>query len=782
MIRNYFKTAVRNLIRNKVHAVIIIMGMAVGLAAVFIIALFLKHELSYDRFFEDSEKIRRVVTIIERDGSRSASTFEDMASLTRESFPEVTAATRFYGYEYAELYRKQETYGNVKTIYGDPGFFDVFSIRLIKGDAKSGLEMPGRVILTRSLKQQLFGQDEAMGELIKLGADQYLVSGIMEDIPGNCHFQFEAMLSFPSMDSIIRKSNAVDYPTYLRFNRMPTGPVKAKVADFIAAEANKKFEGYDISVDTELQPLEEIHFSEGIKRDYAVTANVKQIYIFAVVAVFILVIAVFNFLNLFTAQSENRLKEVGLRKVIGGRRNQIIRQFLGESSLIGLLSFLIAMLLVEAFLPGFFSLLRIPYDFSYSSEWPLILAFLFFTLLVGIASAWYPALYVSAFNPVRIFKGGFSGSRNRGVFRTSLVILQFTLSIGLLTSIITLYSQVQYMKNKDVGFDKENVLFFHSLSKSVRDNYESIREELLKNPRISSVAASVNVPPGGRSPMSLRRMEQNPDEAFPCEENRVQPGYLETYGIRLLRGQDFTAPHSREDIIINETAARMLGLDDPLGKEVMLWNRRSRIIGIVKDYNFRSLHKKIGPLVLSHYYDLKYAISVRTNGPFDKAVRNYAKEVFQGFDPGYVLKFRYIDQLFASQYGKEERLNTLILLASVLGVLLSVIGLYAFVALMLNKRIKEMGIRKTFGASSGAIGVRVVRTLAMWLGLSAVLGWSLAYLFSSNWLEQFPYRIDPAWWMFAASLGIVGLLAGLAVLGKIIRVSGVNPAYILRYE
>jgi putative ABC transport system permease protein len=782
MLRNYFKTALRNLLRNKAHTLIIILGLAIGLAAVFIIALFLKHELSYDRFFDDSEKIRRVIVISERDGRKMPYTFEDMASLVEESFAEVAAGTKFPAQGYDEVFYGEENFGNAKLLYGDSSFFDVFSLRLEQGAGPSVLATKGRVILTRGYKQKIFGGDNAIGQTIHLGKDEYVVDGIMQDVPGNCHFQFDILVSFPSMDPFIRQSNNVDYANFLRFDQVPGPELTQKVTSYISGIINKRFEKYGIELKVELQPLEKIHFSSDLSKDYAVTGDKKQIYIFAVVALFILIIAVFNFLNLFTAQSEGRLKEVGIRKVIGSRRKQIIRQFIGESALIGLCSFLIAMLLVEVFIPGFFSLLRIPYDFSYTSEWLLILIFLIFTLIVGVISAWYPALYVSGYNPVRIFKGGTSGGRSGNPFRTVLVVLQFTLSIALLTSIVTLYSQVQYLKNKDVGFDRENLIYFSAYTSLVRDNYESIREELLKNPRIRSVTASMATPPAGRSGMSLRLPHQHPSEAFSCEENRVQPGYVETYGLTLLKGKDFTAPHQLEDIIINETAARMLGLENPLGNEVILFKRRCRIIGVVQDYNYRSLHRPIGPLVLSNRYDLNYAVSVRTNGEFDENTRSYVEHVCQQFDPEFTLKYWYIDDLFARQYGKEERLNTLILIASVLGILLSVIGLYAFVSLMLNKKIKEMGIRKTFGASSSKIGLQVAQTLLVWLGISAVLGWSLAWFFSSGWLQQFPYRIDLAWWIFAVSLMAVALLAGVAVFGKILRISRVNPAHILRYE
>jgi len=495
-----------------------------------------------------------------------------------------------------------------------------------------------------------------------------------------------------------------------------------------------------------------------------------------------LLIAVFNFLNLFTAQSEGRLKEVGIRKVIGSRRRQLIRQFLLESVLIGLLAFLLAMLLVETFLPAFFELLRVDYDFSYISSWVLILLFFFFTLLVGMASAWYPALYVSSFNPVRVFQGTVGGGRAGKPFRTGLVILQFTLSIGLITSIITLYTQVQYMKNKDVGFDREHAVNFYGFTDPILEHYESIRARLLKNPFITAVTASMSPPGGLRSPMDLRRAEQQPKEAFSCKENRVQPGYLETYGIKLLRGKDFTAPHDKQDILINQTAARKLGYEDPLGKEVILWKRRCRIIGVVKDYNFLSLHHRIEPLVLSHYYDLKYVISVRSAGGFDGAMLDYAKNVFHQHDAEYTFRYQFVDQVYCSLYGKEERLNTLIAVAAAVGILLSVIGLYAFVSLMLNKRIKEMGIRKAFGASSGDVTRVVARIIGLWILISAALGWTLAYAFSSGWLENFPYRIDLQWWMFAASGGLVALMAAVAVAGKVLNLSRVNPADILRHE
>jgi len=782
MIRNYLKTAIRNLLRNKVHAGIIIVGLATGLAAVFIIAIFLQHEYSFDRFFNDSSKISRVVTVFDRDGHRSPYAFEDVAFEARKAIPEIRAATRFYAYNHLEVRRQQELEGDYKALYSDSSFFDVFSLPMLGGDAAEALQSPGTVILTRSMKRKVFGDEPAINEVLQMDRKNYVVRGIIGDIPDNCHLRFDMLVSFTSLTPSFRQANAVDYPTFFRFREEPDAQLTKKVCDFVAEWTNEKFAEYDVTVSTELQPLEDIHMGADLNRDYAITADKSQMILFSVVAGFILMIAVFNFLNLFTAQSEGRQKEVGIRKVIGSRRRQLIRQFLFESALIGMLAFLLAMLLVETFLPEFFELLRVNFNFSYSSVWMLILVFFFFTLLVGVASAWYPALYVSSFNPVRVFQGRLGGSITGKSFRTGLVVLQFTLSIGLITAIITLYTQVQYMKNRDVGFDREDVAYFYGFGDPIKKHYESVKAELLRSPGITSVTASMSAPGGTRSPMDLRRPEQQPEEAFSCKENRVQPGYLRTYGIELLQGKDFTAPHDQRDILINQTAARKLGFENPLGQEVILWKRRCRIIGVVKDYNFLSLHRQIEPLVLSHYYDLKYVISVRSATGIDQSVLDYAKDVFHRHDPEYTFRFQFVDQVYANLYGKEERLNTLIGVAAALGILLSVIGLYAFVSLMLNKRIKEMGIRKAFGASSGDVTRSVARTIGLWILISALMGWTLAYVFSSGWLENFPYRIELQWWMFAASAGVVTLLAAMAITGKVVHLSRVNPADILRDE
>jgi hypothetical protein len=338
------------------------------------------------------------------------------------------------------------------------------------------------------------------------------------------------------------------------------------------------------------------------------------------------------------------------------------------------------------------------------------------------------------------------------------------------------------MKNKDMGFDKENVVYFYGLSSILRNKYESVKEELKRNPKIHEVTASMVIPTSKRSPMELRLPDQEPEEAFKCEENRVQPGYLKTFGIKLLQGKDFTQPHSKEDIIVNETAVKKLGLDNPIGKEVMLWKRKCRIIGVVKDYNFRSLHRKIGPLALSHYYDLKFSFSMKTNGDFDKQTLNYIENVFQQYDPSYTPGYQFMDERVSSLYRKEERVNKLIMLAAVLGIILSVIGLYAFVALMLNKRVKEMGVRKVFGASAKRISLSFLFLISKWILISSVLGWIIAYFFSSNWLRSYPYHIDLEIWMFLGSALVVFLLSAIILIQKIFAVSRVNPVNILRYE
>jgi putative ABC transport system permease protein len=544
------------------------------------------------------------------------------------------------------------------------------------------------------------------------------------------------------------------------------------------------FKEYKITYLHTLQPLADIHLHSG-KLDYdsAELGSIQYIYIFSILAAFILIIAIFNYVSLFTAKSESRAKEVGIRKVSGAFRHAIVKQFIGESVIISFISFLIAMFLVEAFLPHFGNLVSRKIVFSYAQSFELIGLFLFISLFVGFFSGIYPALFISRFNPVAILKGTFTGKKNK-FLNILLVVVQFSIAIALISSLFVLYTQVSYMKNKNMGFDKEQLVVFSNFTGKIVSNYESLKGELLSNPDIISVTASQSIPGISRSGMNIRLPEWPLEEAIPLKENRVQDDYVKTMGFELIEGSDFSDRLASDSaaFILNEAAARLLNLDDPIGKEIIVWLHKGRIKGIIKDFHFTSLHEKIEPLVFSHYSNRFHNISIRIKAGRIPEGLKYAQGIFSKFDADYTQNYTFLDDMFDSMYRNEEKSNKLIFLASLLAILISVMGLLALTSFVVARRTKEIGIRKALGSNVGLILVLLNKDILKWVFISSLIGIPASYLFMKKWLLNFAYRIDLNIGFFLLALFIAILIAVVTITVQSFKTANKNPTESLRYE
>ncbi|HAF29411.1 MAG TPA: hypothetical protein DCG75_10230 [Bacteroidales bacterium] len=788
MLKNYIKIAFRSLLRNKIYSFINIFGLAVGLSATILLFLYIRLELSYDKHFNEHEIIYRVLSHSSRSGEQEIHmpiTLYEIPNVAMDEVPEVEYATRLSSFVQNEVKVKNETKGFYTRVLTDSCFFRIFSFKSIDGDLEKALVEPYSVVLTKESAEKIYGRTNVVGESIHVYGADMTVKGVMENIPENTHLKFDILVSINTGDEDYMKVQGNNFHVYVKFNQSITPEIKQKTEKAFSDYVNEMFKDYKIEYTHELQALANIHLhSDELSYDHAELGSIQYIYIFSILAAFILIIAVLNYVNLFTSKSETRAKEVGIRKVSGASKKSLVQQFVGESVLIAFIAFLIAMLLVESFLPGFSNLVSRKIEFLYKDDFYLLILFFFISLLVGVLSGIYPSFYISHFNSVDILKGTFTGQRKNKTLNVLMVVVQFSIAIALISALIVLYSQVNYMKNKRLGFDKEQIVYFSNLSEKIQSNYESVKNELLLSPEVVSVTASQSVPGQGRSGMNIRLPEWPLEEAIPLNENRVQDDYIKTMGFEIIEGSDFSDKLASDSatFILNEAAARLLNLNNPIGKEIIVWQHRGRIKGIIKDFHYASLHTEIEPLVFSHYWKGFRIISIKLKAGRIQEGLNHAKTVFKSFDPDYTQNYTFLDEQFAQMYRNEEKSNQLIFVASLLAIIISVLGLLALTSFVVARRTKEIGIRKALGSNVRLILVLLNKDILKWVLISSLIGIPASYYFMKKWLENFAYRIELNIWFFVSAVLIALVIASLTITVQSFKTANKNPTESLRYE
>jgi putative ABC transport system permease protein len=793
MFQNYFIIAWRNLLKNKVNTIINIVGLALGFSVSVLILIYVYHEVSFDNFHEKSDRIYRMTLEgVMSDGKtmKAAISSGEVAREITSKVPGVELVTRVYDWGDDEVFVGDQRFINDKTAWADTGFFRIFTFPLIQGNPKTALNEMFSVVLSEKLANKYFGDDDALNKTIKIEDDEYRVTGIMQDWPENSHLDYDAIASFSSLersDYNIVKRDGISFPTYVMLKE---GVDRDFVLKQIREVTDKVFEDrygpMGIKVISSTQPLSDAYlysefmFADGKKGD------IRNVYIFSFLAFFIILIAVFNFINLMTAQSERRMREIGLRKVLGAGRRDVIRQFIGESILVALIAFSLSLGLNEILLQPFSSLMGEHFILQYWQNPVLLVAIIFFVVFTGILSGIYPAVYLSAFRPIRVLKGAVSNTGRKHTLRKVLVTLQFAISVFLIISLFLLDAQTRFMKDKDLGFQREGTVALRMLTDQVRSSFKNIKAELLQSPYIISVTASQSIPGQSRSMQNCYKKGDDPQSAIIIHENRVQYDYIETYGLQIIEGRSFDDEMKTDTAacVINQKAAEKLGLDDPVGKDIYVWQNPVRIIGVVSDYNFMSLHSEIDPLVLTMYSKWFRQISIRIRPENVSETMDYIEKTLKESDPNYTFEYVFVDEQFAQMYQKEERMNKLFSSAAILAVIISILGIYALTSFTVGRKTKEIGIRKAMGASIPQILGMLFTDLSKWILIGNIIAWPLAFWLVKDWLGNFAYQIELMnyWWVFpgAALLAIgVGMLS---MFSQSWSAAHENPVDALRYE
>ncbi len=793
MLKHYLSTALRNLFRHKVYTLINVVGLSVGLAVILMIVLFLNHELTFDQFFKNSDRICRLLTESETAGRKMQlpKAIYETDQKVPDQMPEVETSTVIYRRHYKYFHFNENKYGKYQHSYVDEDFFEVFSFGIVNGDPTK-LKEPNTIVLTRQTAKDIFNGQNPIDETIKIGEKDYRVIAVMENVPAKSHLHFQALLSIHSYSDKQLNNHGHDFYTYFLLNQPYSRELERKICSYTESIDEQRYEQSAAEFTHSLQPLKRIHFHSDFSSDIARVTNIRYIFIFSGIALIILLIASFNFVNISVARASTRFKEVGIRKVNGASQGALRKQFIGESVMIALISFVISAFLVELFAGDFSKLIGSNMHASFHNSLWWLPGGLVLALLIGLAAGIYPAFYLSSLTSIKVLKGHIPAGKHKPGLQNVLVSLQFFMAIALIASLIGIFTQNNYLKNKDLGFDKKGVMMIKSLTSEIQKKYEPISQEFLKDPNIKDVTASLTIPGTKGSGTDVYPVDGTSEESVQIRANIIKKNFPDFYNIRILKGNSFSEKLKSEThaILINQKVAESLNMADPVGQVIRMWGERKYIAGVFKNYHNRSLHHEIDPVVLhpnikteknkNRYINY---FSVKLSGNLTKSSIAYIESILQQYDPNYIFQYDFVDNYLQKRYYQSERKYAkLIMAASLMAIILSVMGLFALTAFYINQRMKEVGTRKVFGARPGQIIWLFNRKYLFWVVFSAIFAIPAAHYFISQWYANFSYHTEIVWWYYAVALGVSLLIAFLTIFGRVYMAANTNPAAILRDE
>ncbi len=785
MFKNYFKTTFRNLKRHKGYSFINITGLALGMACTILILLWVQDELSYDRFNKNRDRIYRVVKYSDYGGNQLhvALTPGPLARAMKEELPEVMKATSF-DFAGGTARYEDRLFSDVKVASVEPDFFEIFSYPLIKGNPETALSDKNSIIVTKRLAERIFGSEDPMGKVLNFNKTyDYQVTGIMENIPHNSHLQFECVIPFKKLEEFGRSVNNWKPNAFYTYIMLKKGVLEKEFNEKIL---NFKREHYPDCRDfLYLQPLTKIHLYSDLGYDISGHGDIKYVIIFSLVAGFVLLIACINFMNLTTAHSGNRAKEVGLRKVVGATRKELISQFYSESIFMSFLALIVALLLASLLLPSFNELSGKLLHLNTHGNASILCGLLLITLITGLFSGSYPALLLSSFQPVKVLKGTLKAGAKSSLFRRTLVVTQFTLSVFLIISTLLVSSQLRYIRTMKLGFEKQH-LIYANIPFEYETKYESLKNELLKNEEITHVTRMRNFPTSDHvnSYSDLSWEGKDPEYKYLFCIHDVGYDFFKTFGMTMADGRSFSTefPTDEGAYVLNEKAVEVMGIQNPVGKMFAQGYNRGPIIGVVRNFHFKSLKKQIEPLVFRLPLNHARFVFIKISSPDVVHTMNNIERIWKNFVPDYPVDFRFLDDDYDRLYRSESRTGTLFGYFTFLAVFIAGLGLFGLASFMAQKRTKEIGIRKTLGASVSRIFVLLSREFLILIVFSNIGAWPVAYYFMKKWLQNFAYHTDIKLIAFMASFVLSIIVTLLTVSYQSIKAALANPVDALRYE
>lgn len=783
MFRNYLKVAFRNLTKNSVYSFINIVGLAVGLACSILISLWVVDELSYDQFQPKLKQLSQLWINATYDGK--VNTFQSVPFpsykeiRTEDSRIKNSALTNWGG---QSLLTVGENRFKKNSYYVSEEFLEMFQFRLRAGQADKVLDDPNSIVLTKSTALALFGSEDVIGKSVKMdNSVDLIVSGILEDLPAQSSFEFDCLVPLYQMGDWVRENNNWGDYSFQVFIELQSGATHKEVTEKIKGLLIKKGQK-DVPREFFLHPMERWRLYSTFENGKEAGGIIDYVVGFSAIAIFIVVIACINFMNLATARSERRAREVGVRKSVGSRRRELIFQFLGESLLITTISFLLALVVVELALPFYNDLTekKLFLDFASPLFWMASIAVV---LLTGVASGSYPAIYLSSFNPVQVLKGKVQIGRSGATPRKVLVVLQFFFATLLIIGTIVVSEQIQFVKKRDLGYDQKNLIMIPH-TEEIGKSFSSIRNELMATGAVSSITKSNSPITDVYSNNFLSWPGKPEEEKVLFVTVTTELDYTKTMGIKILEGRDFINAGDSSSVLINKAAADIMGLKETLGTEVVYWgDRKSKIVGVIDNVLMGSPYRKPSPMFVAYQPGWASSVTVRLEETKDiTGSMKKVEEVFKKYNPAYPFEYQFVDEQFNKKYTTINLISTLANLFAVLAILITGMGLFGLAAFTAEQRTKEIGIRKVMGASVPGLVTLISKEFSFLVMISFVLSAPMAWWSLTSFLERYPYRIDFPWWAIAVA-GIVALVFALVIVGtQALKAAMSNPANSLRSE
>jgi putative ABC transport system permease protein len=781
MIKNYLKIALRNLKRYSAHSILNISGLAIGMACAILLFLWIQDELSYDSYFKDADNLYRVLESPNPTEGETPFAISScpLASVLKQEYPEIIRSSRFLTAPLS--LKKGDEYIEELVDCVDKDFLKMFNIEFIEGDMHTALDAPHNIVLTEEMAHKYFGNEDAIGKTLQSFDHIKTVTGIIKSVPRNSHIQINILVPFEWVKEMGVPVNEWWYRCY-NYVELYKGTDSKSVDGKIRDVVKKYNQGWNAEIF--LQNIKKIHLYSSRKYIYDMPGlgDIFYVRLMILIAVFILLTACINFMNLTTAQSSRRAKEIGLRKVAGANRRKIVAQFLGESLLIVLIAHVIAMILVELLLPAYKNFTGKQLAINYQSAdlyIELISIILFCSLLAGS----YPALYLSSLKPLDNLKGLINKKPGNARFRRALVIVQFSLSILLISCTLIIRKQLSYMQNKDLGYNKENIGYFMFPLSPQNPKLETIKKELSSYTDIVSVTRAHTNPLNNDDVLNdlVWRGKKKGDEVL-FYQIVADMDYAETFQIKMLKGRYFSSEYATDSsaIVINERAAEAMGFKDPIGEIVTIYNRNCPIIGVVKDFHFKPLHYKIEPLIMEYRASNVFFIKMKPEHILSTV--DFVEKTYKSFNPDLPFEFHFLDNDFNWLYWAERKLGQLFGYFSLLAIIISCLGLIGLSIFITDRRTKEIGIRKANGAKSVEIFTLLSKEYVSLVILSSLIAGPIGWFVMHNWLQNYAYRITIGSGVFILSSCIVLIIALLTISIQTYKAAGKNPVDALRYE
>jgi putative ABC transport system permease protein len=820
MLRNYLLTAIRNIFRDKFYTFINIFGLATGIGVVIFIMLYVKDELTYDKYNKNYKQIYRLESDFTIAGKEDkfAATQVPIAPTLKDEYPEIEEYVRFA--PGGTLYFKYENleFREDSLLFCDSTVFRIFTYPLLTGDPAKALNRPYTMVISNTLAHRYFGKANAVGKTLQsMDGHIYEVTGVLQDIPGNSHLKFNGLISAATIREQIGKDRFDDrsagafwnigiYSYIMLKENASIDGINQKFPNFYNKYMKSLGDQINASFKLKLKPLARVHhYSADLGYD-APGGNIKYVYIFSIAGILILIIAAINYMNLATARSARRAREAGIRKVVGSTRGMLIRQYLSESMLITFLAFCISIFLVWIFLPEFNHIANKGIQFKDLIIPDMIVSIIGLTILIGLISGSYPAFYLSSYNPAMVIKGQTDKKGGNVSLRKVLVVLQFAISVFMLVGMMVVNSQLNYMQKTDIGFKKDNLMVMTLRDTTFKKNTDAFREELLKIPDISGVSFSTGNP-GNNVGIRVMRIEDDSGKMIDKAVNNyfIDYDYCPMMGMKIVEGRNYDrsmVSDTKTAFIINETAARKFGWIDSASKAVNNYasaigkkfyfgvnlkgggEREGQIVGIVKDFHYNSLHNPIEPivLVLMDNIQLRYGVNISMSGKNREQTIAAIDKVRKDFADKYPYEYKFIEESLHEYYVDEERVSMLFRIFTILTIFIAVLGLLGLSSFLTQQRTREIGVRKVMGATSSNIVAMFLQQFSIWVILANIVALPLSYYFMGKWLEDFTYRTHLQIWIFVAALILSLLVAILTVSYRVIIAANTNPSEAVRYE